>query len=106
MWAFLKKSIKAIAYFVWRLGPRLMSLAFVVSLIFLIMFAVLDTRRDVAYRYSAQDSAECTTRLAPANSTILASDKINNDERRAIDRSNRTIPIAITRSPACCSFMR
>jgi len=86
MWAFLKKSIKAIAYFVWRLGPRLMSLAFVVGLIFLIMFAVLDTRRDVAYRYSAPDSVECATRLAPANSTILASDKINNDERRAIER--------------------
>lgn len=59
MWAFFKKSTKAIAWFVWRLGPRLLSLGFVICLAFLLVFAVLDTRRDIAYRYSTPDSPQC-----------------------------------------------
>ena len=34
------------------------SLAFVLGLLFFLMFAVLDTRRDVAYRYSPPGSSE------------------------------------------------
>src|SRR5215475_1649923 len=84
MWPLLKRSAIAVACFIWRLGPRLASLAFVVALIFLIMFAILDTRRDVAYRYSAPDSRECAAWSSPENSTVLASDDVNNDERVAV----------------------
>ena len=82
--SFLLNFVKASAGFVWRLGPRVASLLFVVALVFLILFAVLDTRRDVAYRYSAPGSAECAARLSPANSTVLASEGIDNDERLAL----------------------
>ena len=90
MWTFFKKSAKAIACFVWRLGPRLVSLAFVIGLLFFLMFAVLDTRRDVAYRYSPPDSPKCATwRLADKttdgvsdNATVLT--RYNNDELSAV----------------------
>src|ERR1700759_2767918 len=79
---FLGRAARTCAVFIWRLGPRLASLGFVIALVFLIMFAVLDTRRDVAYRYSAPDSAECKARLSPDNSTILVSH--DNDELLAV----------------------
>lgn len=86
MWGFLKKSATAIACFVWRLGPRIASLVFVVALAFLLMFTVLDTRRDIAYRYSAPGSPQCATWFprdgSKDNSTVLT--KYNNDELSAI----------------------
>ena len=90
MWTFFKKSAKAIACFVWRLGPRIVSLAVVLGLLFFLMFAVLDTRRDVAYRYSPPDSPRCATWLLAGkatdsprdNSTVLT--KYNNDELSAV----------------------
>ena len=90
MWAFFKKSAKAVARFVWRLGPRLVSLVFVVGLLFFLMFAVLDTRRDIAYRNSSPGSPKCATWLlsdtatdgSKDNSTVLT--KYNNDELSAI----------------------
>jgi hypothetical protein len=90
MWPFFKNSAKAIALFVWHLGPRLVSLAFVIGLLFFLMFAVLDTRRDVAYRDLPPDSPKCATWHlsgtatdgAADNSTVLA--KYNNDEQSAI----------------------
>lgn len=90
MWTFFKRSAKAIACFVWRLGPRLVSLVFVIGLVFFLMFAVLDTRRDVAYRDSPPDSPKCATWLLSGkaadnskdNSTVLT--KYNNDELSAV----------------------
>jgi hypothetical protein len=90
MWTFFKKAAKAIACFVWRLGPRLVSLAFVIGLLFFLMFAVLDTRRDIAYRSSPPDSPKCTTWLLSGkaiespkdNSTVLT--KYDNDELSAV----------------------
>jgi hypothetical protein len=73
-----------------RLGPVLVSVAFLVALIFLIMFIVLDTRRDVAYRYAAPGSEECNALAQDA--TILATPTVDNDERRAAQRLFRDDP--------------
>jgi hypothetical protein len=85
----LAASIRRAVCFVWRLGPRLVSLVFLIAVVFFLLFALLDTRRDVAYRYSAPDSAECAARLSPENSTVLAADEVNNDERLAV-RENKS----------------
>jgi hypothetical protein len=77
-------AIKMILRLAWRGGPFLASLVFFVSAIFLVSFALLDTRRDVAYRYSGPDSEECAARQLAANSTILANENINNDELSAV----------------------
>jgi hypothetical protein len=82
--AVLKIFAIAVACFIWRLGPRLASIVGVICLAFLIMFMLLDTRRDVAYRYSAPGSEECAARMSPDNSTILALVEVNNDERQAL----------------------
>lgn len=67
-----------------RIGPVLVSVAFFVALVFLLMFIMLDTRRDVAYRYAVPGSEECNA-LAQ-DTTILASPTIDNDERSASRR--------------------
>lgn len=74
----------ALLWRVARLGPVLVSAAFLVVLFFLFMFIVLDTRRDVSYRYAAPGSAECNA-LAQ-DTTLLASSTIDNDEHRAARR--------------------
>jgi hypothetical protein len=76
-------ALKWIVRLAWRAGPFLVSLVLFVAFIFLIAFVLLDTRRDVAYRYSAPGSAECTAQQLPENSTILADEKIDNDELSA-----------------------
>ena len=84
IWRFLR--------FIWRLGPRLISLLVFVGVAFLVLFFLLDARRDVAYRYSAPDSEECKERLSVENSTILASEAIDNNEHRAVDQIVRRDP--------------
>lgn len=90
MKAFLNSLVCGLRYlamplkFVWRLGPILVSLTFFIAVSFAILFVLLDTRRDVAYRYSAPGSAECNARLSTGNSAILASEAVNNDELLAV----------------------
>jgi hypothetical protein len=98
MKAVLKSSVCGLRYLavpikvIWRLGPFIMSVLFFVGVCFAILFVLLDTRRDVAYRYSAPGSAECNARLSPENSTILASESVNNDEQRAVRQISQADP--------------
>jgi hypothetical protein len=73
-----------------RLGPLLVRSAFFVVLIFLVMYVVLDSRRDVSYRYSAPGSDECNA-LAQ-ETTVLASPTVDNDEQRAVSRLSSDDP--------------
>jgi hypothetical protein len=101
MWTFFKMATNAIACFVWRLGPRLLSLAFVICLAFLLVFAVLDTRRDVAYRNSTPDDPKCATwglsgnavDSSKDNSTILTKSNYNNDEQSAVTDDPALAPV-------------
>lgn len=77
---------------IWRLGPFVVSLVFFITVCFAILFVLLDTRRDVAYRYSAPGSAECNARLSPENSTVLASETVNNDELLAVRQITQADP--------------
>jgi hypothetical protein len=77
-------AFKWIVRLAWRAGPFLASLVFFISFVFLAAFALLDTRRDVAYRYSGPGSDECVAQQLPANSTILANESIDNDELKAV----------------------
>jgi len=67
-----------------RVGPVLVSASFLIAIIFLFMFVVLDTRRDVSYRYAAPGSEEC--KALAQDPTLLAAPIIDNDERRAVER--------------------
>lgn len=80
-------TIKPFRRFLWRLGPRVTSIVGVATVAFAIVFLMLDTKRDVAYRYSAPGSPACNTQLL--NQTILAADKIDNDELAAIGEMRR-----------------
>jgi len=68
----------------WRAGPFLVSLVFFIAIVFFLAFALLDTRRDVAYRYSAPGSDECLAQRLPKNSTVLANESIDNNELAAV----------------------
>jgi len=85
-------SLKWIVWLAWRAGPFLVSLVLFIGFTFLIAFALLDTRRDVAYRYSAPGSDECVAQQLPANSIILANEKIDNDELSAIRQIESSDP--------------
>jgi hypothetical protein len=76
--------LRWIARLAWRTGPFLVSLVFFIAIVFVLAFALLDTRRDVAYRYSAPGSDECLAQQLPKNSTILANEGVDNDELTAI----------------------
>jgi hypothetical protein len=81
---FVFVALKLIVRLAWRAGPFVASLVFFIAGVFLVSFALLDTRRDVAYRFSAPGSDECIARQLAANATILASEKIDNDELSAV----------------------
>ena len=84
--------LRWIVWLAWRAGPFLVSLVLFVAFVFLIAFALLDTRRDVAYRYSAPGSDECVAQQLPGNSIILANEKIDNDELTAALQIERDDP--------------
>jgi hypothetical protein len=110
MWTFFKMATNAIACFVWRLGPRLLSLAFVICLAFLLVFAVLDTRRDVAYRNSTPDDPKCATwglsgnavDSSKDNSTILTKSNYNNDEQSAVTDDPALAPVFHLHAATSC----
>lgn len=84
---FLRNTLFGFFRILWRIarvGPVLVSAAFLIAIIFLVMFVILDTRRDVSYRYAEPGSDECNA-LAQYP-TILASPTVDNDERRAVER--------------------
>jgi hypothetical protein len=84
---FVRDTLFGLFRILWRIarvGPVLVSAAFLIALIFLVMFIVLDTRRDVSYRYAEPGSDECNA-LA-RYPTILASPTVDNDELRAGER--------------------
>src|ERR1022692_4196331 len=85
-------ALKLILRFVWRAGPFVASLVFFIAVIFIISFALLDTRRDVAYRYAAPGSDECVAGRLAADPTILASENIDNDELAAVHQIVRDDP--------------
>lgn len=69
-------AIKLLARIVSNLGPFAVRLIGVVIVFLIVLFLFLDTKRDVAYRYSAPDSAACKTQQD--NVTALA--EADNDE--------------------------
>jgi len=91
--AFLRIVIAGLFLMLWRvarIGPVLVSVAFFVALVFLALFLILDTRRDVAYRYAEPGSEECSA--LGQDTMILASPTIDNDERSAIQRLSQDDP--------------
>jgi hypothetical protein len=70
--------IKKIFVAIWNLGPFVARVAGVLAIVFLILFFLLDTKRDVAYRYATPDSEACNTQNKYR--TALIDSKPANDE--------------------------
>lgn len=72
-------AIKKIGRGIWGLGPFLVRVVGVLALILVMIFFVLDTKRDVAYRYSVPGSPACA--VQHENAAALAAANVDNDER-------------------------
>jgi len=70
--------IRTLAHIAWNIGPWLVRVVGVIILLLTIAFFLIDTKRDVSYRYADLNSPACKAQRN--NVTALAAADVNNDE--------------------------